>query len=280
MIEPQGAAKPTVEESAGIIRDLLAVWRHREVNRLIPILDVSPTRGISALSHADHAASLSDSVLLLVEHDMIVQAVPLVRLTMECGITGAWFSVTPGSGESANLEAARLRRAAIADLAIISGSDPDVETAKLNATVDAFAGYESVEARKFVDRARSIGGAEWVYGYYRLLSAYCHGGNLLVDHYVNIDPGEPLGWSYRDGGDFAHAEIAIAIQAVMLCLAIRASDDLAPEHPKRAKLDEISSRIGLFASIVRRGAGKESAYGASPVDSPGLAEPIASPHEK
>ncbi|GEM_PF-3688954 len=53
---------------------------------------------------AEHAVALTNSIMLLAEHDMLIQAAPLIRLTMECGITAAWFSVVPNAVNAANRE--------------------------------------------------------------------------------------------------------------------------------------------------------------------------------
>ncbi len=243
---------PTVDGAVAVMRDLLALWRNPGETRNIAILDRSATRGVSTLAHADHAASLAEATIVLIEHGMVIQAVPLARLTLECGVTAAWWSVTPNSGAAANREAARQRRNMIADLAGLVGKSPEAESAEAAAMMKELADFDSVEARNFIDRAGALVGTEWVYPYYRLMSAYSHAGALLVDHYTPNDPDSELGWAYRDGGEFDHARATFAIQAIALWLAMRAADDLDPRHPRRARLDEIAASAHMNMTVERR----------------------------
>jgi hypothetical protein len=200
--------------------------------------------------------ALAEAALILVEHGMLVQAVPLIRLTVECGITAAWWSVTPHSGEAANHEAARLRLAMVTDMAKLAGPvaavDAEESIADVRKMVAELKAYESVEASKFIDRVGSLAGANWVYAYYRLLSAYSHAGALLLDHYLEPAPNTRLGWAYKTDPAFEHAETLLALQPIALLLAMKASDDLTIGHPRRGRLNEISTRMGTDAVIRRR----------------------------
>ena len=248
---------PSIELSSEFLRKLVALWKDAAgENREVQVLDGSPTRAVSALAHADHAVALTEAVLLLAEHAMLVQAVPLVRLTVECGVTAAWWSVTPRSGEAANHEAARLRLAMVTDMAKLAGpvaaADAQESIADVRKMVAELKDDESLEAGKFIDRVGSLAGANWVYAYYRLLSAFSHAGALLLDHYVELAPNTRLGWAYKTDPVFEHAETLLALQPIALLLAMKASDDLTVGHPRRVRLNEIATRMGTEA-VIRRG---------------------------
>jgi hypothetical protein len=248
---------PSLESSTEILRELVAVWKDAlGENRELRVLDGSPTRAVSALAHADHAVALSEAALLLADHGMLVQAVPLVRLSVECGITAAWWSVTPHSGEAANHEAARQRLAMVTDMAKLAGpvaaADAEESIADVRKMVAELKAYETVEAGKFIDRVGSLAGANWVYAYYRLLSAYSHAGALLLDNYLEPAPNTQLGWAYKPDPVFEHAETLLALQPIALLLAMKASDDLTIGHPRRDRLNEIATHMGTDAVIRRR----------------------------
>jgi len=251
------SSPPPIELSSAFLRELVALWRDSAgEDREVQVLDGSPIRAVSALAHADHAVALTEAVLLLAEHGMLVQAVPLVRLTVECGISAAWWSVTPHSGEAANHEAARLRLALVTDMAKLAGpvaaADAQESIADVRKMVAELKAYESLEAGKFVDRVGSLAGANWVYAYYRLLSAFSHAGALLLDHYVQLAPNTSLGWAYKTDPVFEHVETLLALQPIALLLGMKAADDLTIGHPRRTPLDEIATRMGTEAVIRRQ----------------------------
>ena len=77
---------------------------------------------------------------------------------------------------------------------------------------------------------------------------------LLLEHYLEVAPNAELGWVYRDRPVFEHAETSIALQAIALLLAMKASNDVTPGNPRRERLDEIAARMGTEVVIRRRDA--------------------------
>ena len=111
------------------------------------------------------------------------------------------------------------------------------------------------EASHFEERAESLAGGDWFYPYYRLLSEYSHGGAALLEHYgrpVDAVPSNPLGLEYDPKREWELAAIAMGVQAVALITAIKAWDDLAPEHPMRARLDSIAEEMGTTVILNRK----------------------------
>jgi hypothetical protein len=243
---------PTVEESLGLLGEMLAVWRDDPPTAL-PQLEESAQRGVGVLAHVDHAAALTDSVILLAKAGQYVQMVPLVRMTLECAVTAAWFVVTPGSGDASLLEASRLRRAYISDLAATMGADAAVQIADLQALIDDL-GDESQEAKKFEARCRSLAGGGWLYIAYRQLSELSHGGTLLLDHYLQsseMTEANPLGFEYVPGDNADQARSILGTQGWLLHLALTAWDMAVPLDDRTEHLAEIAKRAG-FKSEVRR----------------------------
>lgn len=251
----QNERTPTIDESVEVLRELLESWDSKPPTVEVPILEGSPSRAVSILSQAEHAVGLTRAVIVLCEAGMNVQAVPLVRLTMECAVTAAWLSVTPGSAESANLEGARQRRKLLFDMERLSTVPSDGSLDSVDEIIDRFAPSDSAEARKFEERCRSLAGGDWLYPYYRLLSGYSHGGTLLMDHYIQeagVTDAAPLGWVYVADAPFEHAEITTGLQVVLLHLALTAWTSVAVGHPMRTDLAEIAERTGISMEIGRR----------------------------
>ena len=265
----QAPTVPSINDSVSMLKRLLDLWRDPALIAFtVPILESRVERGIFALGEAEHAAGMTDAILLLVEKEMFVQTAPLVRLTLECAVTGAWFAVTPGSGTAGTKDAARAR--AVLDIAMEDLADPAGRVARertrsvaksQGTTKSKVSGEKSStskvdgEASHFEQRAESLAGGDWFYPYYRLLSEYSHGGAALLEHYgrpVDAVPSNPLGLEYDPKREWELAAIAMGVQAVALITALKAWDDLAPEHPMRDRLDSIAEEMGTTVILNRK----------------------------
>jgi hypothetical protein len=253
-----------------MLERLVAVWRDPEsLANEVPILDASAERGMFTLGQAEHAVGLSEAVLLLVGEGMLVQTVPLVRMTLECAVTAAWLLVTPESGPAAFKQFARGR--ANLDIAMEDLADPagrvDREKArdaeKARATMKAKAAGKKAprkltnieeEGKDFWRRCAALDGNDWAYTYYRLLSEYSHGGAALLEHYgraVDPTPDNPLGLEYDPAREFEYVEYVLGVQATSLVMVLTAWDDLAPGHALRDRLAEIADNMGAVVKFRR-----------------------------
>ena len=267
--DPPAPTVPSITQSVTILRRLLDIWRNSELQSSnVPILENRVERGMFALGQADHAAGMTDAILVLVEHEMFVQTAPLVRLTLECAVTGVWFSVTPGSGTAGTKEAARAR--AVLDIAMEDLADPvgrvsrekvrNAEKARKTMKARSSGQKSSTskvegEASNLEQRAVSLAGGDWFYPYYRLLSEYSHAGAALLEHYgrpIDPTPVNPLGLEYDPKREGEWAAIAMGVQAVALITALKAWDDLAPDHPMRDRLDSIAEDMGTALVLNRK----------------------------
>jgi hypothetical protein len=260
-----GAALPTMDESVAILERLVAVWRDPATTpTAVPVLDGSAGRGMLTLGQAEHAVGLTDAILVLVKVGMFVQAAPLVRLTLECAITAAWFAVTPGSGDAASKDFANSRENLV--IAMEDLADPAGRVARQKvrdaARVAAKASGAELrrdaldgEASRFEQRCNALVGGEWAYPYYRLLSEYSHGGAGLLEHYgrdIEPSPANPLGLEYDPTREFEYAAVELGAQATSLIIALQAWDDIVPSHPMRTALAEIAAEMGAVVNLARR----------------------------
>ncbi|WP_295125941.1 DUF5677 domain-containing protein [uncultured Leifsonia sp.] len=253
--------RQTIAESVEVASQLVELWRANPPEALT-VLDRSASRALSTLAHVDHAANLADAISTLVTRNMLVQAVPLLRLTMECAVTAAWFAVTPNSGRAAGLEGAKERLKLARGLARLSGADASDVIEDLEQNVRDESEAYSAEAHKFEQRALSLAGMDWLYVGYRELSGYSHAGTPLMDHYLR--PAErtadaPLGVTYSPENEFAVAEQVFQLHPLLMHLALTAWDTIAVEHPMRDSLREVAETLGVSPTIQRRISRREAA---------------------
>ena len=249
-----GETAPTVEVSIALLRELLSLWRENPPMTL-PVFEDTPLRGLGSLGHVDHAMTLTDAVTLLAESEMFVQLVPLVRMTLECAVTAAWFSGTTGSGDAALLEGTRLRRALATDAARLVEADSSEAIADLDATMQELGAVDSTEAPKFEARCRSLVGGDWLYVAYRHLSELSHAGSLLLDHYVQpseVSEANPLGFEYVSEDDPVAGRDVLGLDCWLVHIALSSWGSVAPTRVVTKALAEIGARMG-FHSVLARG---------------------------
>jgi len=230
------------------LRELLSLWSGEDGPVTIQVLDGSLLRGLSIRVQVEHMVALTRSVLLLVDNGMYIQSMPLVRMSMECAVTAAWMAVTPFSGAAAAHDGGTKRLRLLEDLAVIAG-EPDSDNTNIQAEINELAQHANAEARIFQQRCESLAGAEWMYGYYRLLSEFSHAGSPLVDSY--LEDSENNGLAFADLSKFPYTKFAMGLQVVMLHISLAAWDEVAEDHPNAINLTEIGDRLGI-QSILRR----------------------------
>lgn len=252
-----GQAKvPLSEQSVSVLRQLVQIW-DEVPETVVPILeDGDWERGVSARIQVEHAVGLTRAVLVLAEAGLLIQSVPLVRMTMECAVTAVWLTIAPGSGKAAYLKATiDFKNLNLALLKIENqnvGDDPDIK--EIDAAVKLLEVFRQKEAESFRERCESIDSGAWLYAYYRLFSKLSHGGANLNDEYlVKIDRSEssPLGLAFKDEQSFALWPVTLGFQVTMLFNSLHAWDRISGTHPRKTSLAIMSElhRITLFDQL-------------------------------
>jgi hypothetical protein len=235
--------------------ELVALWLKNQPTHL-PVLDRKDIgRSIAVLAHVEHAVKCNQAIKALCSQGLLVQAVPLIRLTMECAVSAAWFAVTPDSGRSAGYEGARQRLNLAQSLSKLSGSNIESVVNDLRENQRELEEFISAEARKFEARAQALAGIDWVYAGYRQLSELAHAGTPLMDHYLRpaaITPTAPLGVEYSTEYEFKQAPILFSFQPVLLHLALLSWDTISEVHPMRARLRAMAKTAEIPVEIERR----------------------------
>jgi hypothetical protein len=190
----------------------------------------------------EHTVRISRAVLVLADAQLQLEAIPLVRLSLECAVTAAWLAITPGSGKAAYFQSTKDFRDLYKELIIMGLDDPedDTDIKKIEADLEKLEAHRKEEARNFRDRCSAVDDGIWLYGYYRLFSKTSHGGANLNDEYleqVEQTADAPLGLAMREPFPFALWPIALGFQVTMLFNALRAWDSVSEAHPRRADLE-------------------------------------------
>jgi hypothetical protein len=248
-----GAALPSIEASLRLLQELLDLWQDNYPTTL-PVFEERPIRGFSALSHVDHASKLTESVIALATSEMFVQLVPLVRMTLECAVTAAWFATASGSGDAALHEGTRLRRALVVDTSKYLGTNPAAALASLDAAKAELGDVDPTEAKYFERRCKSMEGGESLYISYRRLSEYSHAGSLLLDYYLQeseVSEANPLGFEYTPDNDPEVGRSAVALDGWLVHIALTAWNTIVPVAAVTEALERIATEQG-FTSVVRR----------------------------
>jgi len=243
---------PTIVESIEGLQGLINIWNDDEKFVSVPLIEESPLTGVAIRVLAEHAVALTNSIVLLAKNGMFIQAAPLIRLTMECGITAAWFSITTNAANAANHEGARQHRLILESMFQDVGIGDEQMVIEASESVRDLAKYESVSARKFEQRCNQIVGGKDLYVHYRILSQVSHAGLALLDSYmheVDITSENPIGYAFLKQADYASARISLGYQISMLCLTLTAWDNISKDHPNSSNLQSVADRFGCNRNI-------------------------------
>lgn len=223
------------------------MWHAHDGSVALPLIDGTSLPGMAIHVQVEHAVELTESVLILIRNDRYLPAAPLMRLTMECAVTAAWWSTNPVGVRGSVHEATRLRNLRIRGM---RGGSPDsyTDTPEMQEAMREYARFASAEAKAFEQRCKAIVGGEWIYPYYRLLSEKSHGGTSLLDEYleqVPVSAEAPDGITFVQHPHYQSLEIALGLQVIMLTLALAAWDAVSPAHPDQDALHETADRLSF-----------------------------------
>ena len=244
---------PLSEQSVDVLRQLVLIWNEVPETEVPVLEDGDWERGVSARVQVEHAVGLTRAVLVLADAGLLIQSVPLVRMTMECAVTAVWLTIASGSGKAAYLKATvDFKRLNLALLSIENpeiGDDPDIK--EIEADIKLLEVFRQKEAESFRDRCELVDSGVWLYAYYRLFSKTSHGGANLNDEYlerIERTKSSPLGLAFKDEQSFALWPVTLGFQVTMLFNSLHAWDRISKTRPRKAALVAISElhRISLF----------------------------------
>lgn len=244
---------PFADGGAEEVRRLVILWELHSSQKFSPREGMQPSNAVQIWAFAHHAARLSRAVLTLHEAGHDLQAMPLIRQTVELAMNAAWLLVAEDGGaalSAVDTKARRVMFTEVTDLGLADLSDVrdrlDAEEARNAQTV--------TKTRSFEERCKTISGGPQIYAMWRTLSLYSHATSSLADVYVQSAPedeGNPYGVKLRLHGDWDQGETWIQVQALMMLLVQMAADDAQRETPSRFMLADAKRRLGVDWKIRR-----------------------------
>jgi hypothetical protein len=226
---------------------LISLWDLLSSRRFAPREGLQPSNAIQIWTFTHHAARLSRAVLALHSAGHDLEAMPLIRQTMECAMNAAWLLVTNDGGAALNAVDTKNRRVMFTEVTDLGLADlSDV----LNRLEEEEArNVQSVtQTRSFEERCRAIAGGPQIYAMWRTLSLYSHATSSVAEVYLTSAPkeeGNPYGIKMLWRGDWDQGETWMRVQALMLLLAQMAADDAQSKPMHRTQLDDARRRLGV-----------------------------------
>jgi hypothetical protein len=98
---PDGA-----KETAGLV----TLWEQLSSREFVPHDQLHPSNALQIWTFAHNAARLSRAVLTLHEAGQHLEAMPLIRQTLECAMNAAWLLVTDDGGAALSAVDTKNRR--------------------------------------------------------------------------------------------------------------------------------------------------------------------------
>lgn len=145
---------PSLEKSLGGMREILNIWQNESELIQVPMVNGSYDTGLSVRTIAEHTIALTESIILLARYGMHLQAVPLIRLTLECGITAAWVSTTPNAVEAMNYGYAVQEQKLLNHMLEIDIPVSEERRAQVNAEVKRLARFEVPASHSYLERSK------------------------------------------------------------------------------------------------------------------------------
>lgn len=188
-----GDTNITADEVADVIARLQELWdaradRSTEFAKRDRRPNLAQFVGIHGL--AAHTYRVGGHALAMFDDGLELEAMPLVRVGYECGVTAQWLANAADGANAWVNEGERVRRATGLTLR-------QTASELMRATGDEFLARTTVpadtsseaQARSFQQMCNDLtpGGPE-LYAYHRLMSRYCHASVHVVDEYLDLTP--------------------------------------------------------------------------------------------
>lgn len=246
MTRSPATTMPTPEESIERLKTLIARWdAHGETVNVRKMGD-SVLTGVAIQVQVEHAVRLAEAVVALAREGLFIQTAPLVRMTLECAVSAAWWSLNPDNVKGSIHEAARLKKLLHEGMSKLA-STPYVTHPDWSDISEEYAAFHAAEAGNFEARCKALKGGESLYPYYRLLSEASHGGTALLDEYMETVPeseASPFGLAFTKHAPYRYFNTVLAVCVLTVAIAMRAWDDITSTHPDRDALNELAIDIG------------------------------------
>jgi hypothetical protein len=232
---------------------LVTLWEQLSSREFIPRDELQPSNALQIWTFAHHAARLSRAVLTLHQAGHHLEAMPLIRQTLECAMNAAWLLVTDDGGAALSAVDTKSRRVMFQEVTDLGLADLSDVLSRLEEE-ESRNGRTVGRTRSFEERCRAVAGGKQIYAIWRTLSLYSHASSSIADVYLSSAP-EDTGNSYGVAmlwhGDWDQADTWMRVQALMLLLAQIAADDAQAKPMHRTQLARARRRLGVDWVIKR-----------------------------
>jgi len=232
---------------------LVTLWEQLSSREFFPHDQLQPSNALQIWTFTHHAARLSRAVLTLHEAGQHLEAMPLIRQTLECAMNAAWLLVSDDGGAALSAVDTKNRRVMFQEVTDLGLSDLSDVLTRLDEE-EARNGQTAGRTRSFEERCRAVAGGKQIYAIWRTLSLYSHASSSIADVYLSSAPeeeGNPYGVTMLWDGDWDQGETWMRVQALMLLLAQIAADDAQAKSMHRTQLAKARRRLGVDWAIKR-----------------------------
>lgn len=199
------------------------------------------TFGLSA-----HVYRLAPGALMVLDADLAVEAVPIVRVMYECAITAQWCYLVDGAAEAFFNRQAGERSRFLDNLPHLGIPTvmPD-EVARAKASIDASAKFDTDATATFKAICMDLepGGLS-AYTHYQLMCSVTHASDRLLDFYL-ADTDQPPGVGLRQPPERMSREGWLALVIGSMLWAGQAVEYADQDHVRALDLQRVASAIGL-----------------------------------
>ncbi|MCI9856780.1 DUF5677 domain-containing protein [Microbacterium proteolyticum] len=230
---------------------LVNLWEQHMSRRFTPRHGLLPSNAVQIWTFAHHAARLSRAVITLHEAGHDLEAMPLIRQTLECAMNAAWLLVTETGGPALSAVDTKNRRVMYREVTELGMADLS-EVLKRVEREEVRDAETVTHTRSFEERCRAVSGGRHIYAMWRTLSLYSHATSSIADVYLESVPvtlEAPLGVAMLLEADWDQADTWMRVQALMLLLAQIAADDAQAKPVHRTQLARARKRLGVTWQI-------------------------------
>lgn len=226
---------------------LVNLWEQHMARRMVPRDGLHPSNAIQIWTFAHHAARLSRAVVTLHEAGHDLEAMPLIRQTVECAMNAAWLLITEDGGVALGAVDTKSRRVMYREVTELGMADLS-EVLRRVEEEEARNEQTITHTRSFEERCRAVSGGRHIYAMWRTLSLYSHATSSIADAYLEKVPesdDSPLGLALLLEADWDQEETWMRVQALMLLLVQIAADDAQAKPPHKTQLAKARRRLGV-----------------------------------
>ncbi len=204
-------------------------------------------------SSVQHVINLSRGIVTLYRAGQEWEALPSLRVAMECAVTAAWCAVAPDQTGGVVLQGAKERKALLKAVAQF-GIDTSIEAARMEETIDRFLPDHTPAAEVFLERTRELTGGDTFYTSYRTISRLIHPGTELTDFYTEPDDNPANLFKMRllsrpsFGASEAHSWLGH--HACMMVIALRAAESRLVKPRHSTQIERWAKKLGGIEDVL------------------------------